>query len=86
MWLWVVAILVSLPIAGYIADLVVDGVDSVGAALAGGLIVGASSGRRSGSFCGNGSPGSGSRRRSRGWLSAWSRERPSSTTGSAEET
>jgi hypothetical protein len=41
MWLWVVAILVSLPIAGYTADLVVDGVDSVGAALAGGLIVGA---------------------------------------------
>jgi hypothetical protein len=41
MWLWVVAILVSLPIGGYIADLVVDGVDSVGAALAGGLIVGA---------------------------------------------
>ena len=41
MWLWPVAILVSLPIAGYIADLVVDGVDSVGAALASGLIVGA---------------------------------------------
>jgi len=41
MWLWPVAILISLPIAGYIADLVVDGVDSVGAALAGGLIVGA---------------------------------------------
>jgi hypothetical protein len=41
LWLWAVAILVSLPIAGYIADLVVDGVDSVGAALAGGLIVGA---------------------------------------------
>jgi hypothetical protein len=41
MWRWVVAILVSLPIAGYIADLVVDGVDSVGAALASGLIVGA---------------------------------------------
>jgi hypothetical protein len=41
MWLWIVAILVSLPIAGYIADLVVDGVDSVGTALAGGLIVGA---------------------------------------------
>jgi hypothetical protein len=36
-----VAILVSFPIGGYIADLVVDGVDSVGAALAGGLIVGA---------------------------------------------
>jgi hypothetical protein len=41
MWLWVVAILVSLPIGGYIADLIVDGVDSVGAALVGGLIVGA---------------------------------------------
>ncbi len=41
MWLWVVAILVSLPIAGYIADLVVNGVDSVGTALLGGLIVGA---------------------------------------------
>jgi hypothetical protein len=41
MWLWAVAILVSLPIGGYIADLVVSGVDSVGAALAGGLIVGA---------------------------------------------
>jgi hypothetical protein len=40
-WLWPVAILISLPIGGYIADLVVDGVDSVGAALAGGLIVGA---------------------------------------------
>jgi hypothetical protein len=39
--LWPVAILVSFPIGGYIADLVVDGVDSVGAALAGGLIVGA---------------------------------------------
>jgi hypothetical protein len=41
MWLWVVAVLVSFPIGGLIADLVVDGVDSVGAALAGGLIVGA---------------------------------------------
>jgi hypothetical protein len=41
MWLWPVAILVSFPIGGLIADLVVDGVDSVGAALAGGLIVGA---------------------------------------------
>jgi hypothetical protein len=36
-----VSILVSFPIGGYIADLLVDGVDSVGAALAGGLIVGA---------------------------------------------
>lgn len=41
MWLWPVAILVSFPIGGYIADLAVNGVDSVGAALAGGLIVGA---------------------------------------------
>src|SRR6266542_3120429 len=41
MWLWPVAILVSFPSGGYIADLVVDGVDSVGAALAAGLIVGA---------------------------------------------
>ncbi len=41
LWLWPVAILVSFPIGGLIADLAVDGVDSVGAALAGGLIVGA---------------------------------------------
>ena len=41
MWLWPVAVLVGFPIGGYIADLVVDGVDSVGAALAAGLIAGA---------------------------------------------
>jgi len=41
MWLWPVAILVSFPIGGFVADLVVDGVDSVGAALAAGLIGGA---------------------------------------------
>jgi hypothetical protein len=40
-WLWPVSILVSFPIGGYIADLVVDGVDSVGGALTGGLIAGA---------------------------------------------
>ena len=40
-WLWAIAILVSLPVGGYVADLVVDGVDSLGAALAGGLIAGA---------------------------------------------
>jgi hypothetical protein len=40
-WLWPVAILVSFPIGGYIADLVVNGVDSVSAALVGGLIAGA---------------------------------------------
>jgi hypothetical protein len=41
LWLWAIAILVSLPVGGYVADLFVNGVDSVGAALAGGLIVGA---------------------------------------------
>ena len=41
LWLWPVMILVSFPIGGYIADLLVDGVDSVGAALVGGLVVGA---------------------------------------------
>ena len=40
LWLWPVAILVSFPIGGYLADLVVDGVDSVWAALVGGLIAG----------------------------------------------
>jgi hypothetical protein len=38
--LWPVAVLVSFPIGGYLADLVVDGVGSVGAALVGGLIAG----------------------------------------------
>jgi hypothetical protein len=41
MWLWPVAMLLSLPIGGFIADLVINGVDSVGTALAGGLIAGA---------------------------------------------
>ena len=41
LWLWPVSILVSFPIGGLIADLVVDGVDSVGAALTAGLITGA---------------------------------------------
>ena len=41
LWVWPVAILVSFPIGGFLADLVVNGVDSVGAALAGGLIAGA---------------------------------------------
>jgi hypothetical protein len=40
LWLWPVAILLSLPIGGFIADLVINGVDSVGTALAGGLIAG----------------------------------------------
>jgi hypothetical protein len=41
MWRWPVAILLSFPIGGYIADVVLNGVDSVGTALAGGLIAGA---------------------------------------------
>ena len=41
LWAWPVAVLVSFPIGGFLADLVVDGVDSVGAALVGGLIAGA---------------------------------------------
>jgi hypothetical protein len=40
-WLWLIAVLVSFPIGGLLADLVVDGVDSVGAALVAGLIAGA---------------------------------------------
>jgi hypothetical protein len=40
-WRWPVAILVGFPIGGYIADLAVNGIDSVGTALVGGLIVGA---------------------------------------------
>lgn len=39
--LWPLAILLGFPIGGLLADLVVDGVDSVGAALAAGLIAGA---------------------------------------------
>jgi len=41
MWLWPLSILIGFPIAGYVADLVVDGVDSVGAAVVSGLIAGA---------------------------------------------
>lgn len=40
LWGWPVAILVSFPIGGLLADLVVDGVDSVGDALVGGLVAG----------------------------------------------
>ncbi len=40
LWMWPVAILISFPIGGLLADLVVDGVDSVGTALVGGLIAG----------------------------------------------
>lgn len=40
LWPWPVAILVGFPIGGLLADVVVDGVDSVGAALGGGLVFG----------------------------------------------
>ena len=39
--LWPVAALVGFPIAGFVADLVVDGVDSLAAALLAGLVAGA---------------------------------------------
>ena len=41
LWLWPVAILIGFPIGGLLADVVVDGVDSVGAALGAGVIAGA---------------------------------------------
>ena len=41
MWPWPLSVLVGVPIGGYVADLVVDGVESVGAALSAGLIAGA---------------------------------------------
>jgi hypothetical protein len=41
LWAWPVAVLIGFPIGGYVADVVIDGVDSVGTALGGGLIAGA---------------------------------------------
>jgi hypothetical protein len=40
LWVWPVAILISFPIGGYVADLIVNGVDSVAVGLVGGLISG----------------------------------------------
>ena len=40
-WAWPLAIILGFPIAGYVANLTVGAVDSIGAALAGGLIAGA---------------------------------------------
>jgi hypothetical protein len=40
LWLWPVAILLSFPVGGFVADLVINGVDSVGTALVGGLVAG----------------------------------------------
>ena len=41
MWAWPLAALLGFPVGGYVANLTVGAVDSVGAALAGGLIAGA---------------------------------------------
>jgi hypothetical protein len=40
-WAWALAIILGFPVGGYVANLIVGAVDSVGAALAGGLIAGA---------------------------------------------
>jgi hypothetical protein len=40
LWAWPVAVLLGFPIGGLLADIAVDGVDSAGSALAGGLIAG----------------------------------------------
>ena len=40
-WAWPLAILLGFPIGGYVANMIVGKIDSVGAALAGGLIAGA---------------------------------------------
>jgi hypothetical protein len=40
LWLWPIAILLGFPIGGLVADLTMDGVDSVGSALVEGLIAG----------------------------------------------
>ena len=40
-WAWPLAALLGFPIGGYVANLIVGAVDSVGAAIAGGLIAGA---------------------------------------------
>ncbi len=41
MWLWPLSILIGFPIGGLVADVVVNGVDSLGAAIGAGLIAGA---------------------------------------------
>ena len=40
-WAWPLAVILGFPVGGYVANLAVGAVDSVGAALAGGLIAGA---------------------------------------------
>jgi hypothetical protein len=41
LWAWPLAVLISFPMGGLIADLVIDGVDSIAAAIGGGIIAGA---------------------------------------------
>lgn len=41
LWVWPLAVILGFPIGGYIANLIVGAVDSIGSALAGGLIAGA---------------------------------------------
>jgi hypothetical protein len=43
-WAWPLAVILGFPVAGYIANLTVGAVDSVGTALAGGLVAGAAVG------------------------------------------
>lgn len=40
-WAWPVAVLIGFPIGGYVANIIVGKIDSIGAALVGGLIAGA---------------------------------------------
>lgn len=79
------AILVSFPIGGYVADLVVGGVDLVAAALAGGLIMGAVIGAAEWFALRWWISWLWIRRRLQGWPWALSWERPWSITGPTEE-
>ena len=67
LWLWPIAILLGFPIGGYIADLAMDGVDSVGSALVEGLIAGVIVGAAEWFALRRGSRGCGSRRQAWEW-------------------
>ena len=62
-WAWPLAALLGFPLGGYAANISVGAVDSVGAAIAGGLIAGVWSEPRNGSYLGGSSRGLGSPRR-----------------------
>ena len=83
-WAWPLAIILGFPVGGYVANLTVGAVDSVGTALAGGLIAGARGRRRAMARAPAGRPldldRSDQRRNGR---RAHPRRRHSSTTGSA---